>query len=208
MGSKNYFEDVATEWDTMRKGFFSENVRRKALTVAEIKPGAVAADLGAGTGFITEALLQHGARVIAIDESPSMLDELRKKMGGNPALQCEVGESESLPIEDNSLDYVFANMYLHHVEHPAVAIHHAAQKLKKGGALVITDLDAHEHEYLRTEHNDRWMGFDRGDIVKWYRDAGLEQVRVDCVGETCNSTSSCGGGDASISIFYAIGYKM
>ena len=88
MGSKNYFEDVATEWDTMRKGFFSENVRRKALTVAEIKPGAVAADLGAGTGFITEALLQHGARVIAIDESPSMLDELRKKMGGNPALQC------------------------------------------------------------------------------------------------------------------------
>jgi hypothetical protein len=28
MGSKQYFEDIAAQWDTMRKGFFSEGVRR------------------------------------------------------------------------------------------------------------------------------------------------------------------------------------
>lgn len=207
MTSKNYFETVAPAWDTMRKGFFSENVRRKALQVAEVKPGALSADLGAGTGFITEALLDHGINVIAVDESPAMLQELGKKYATNQGLQCKVGDAENLPIENDSLDYAFANMYLHHVERPAVAIQHAVEKLKKGGALVITDLDAHSHEYLKTEHNDRWMGFERKDITKWYEAAGLERVTVDCVGETCNSTSSCGGGEASISIFYAIGYK-
>jgi SAM-dependent methyltransferase len=118
-----------------------------------------------------------------------------------------VGESESLPIDDGSLDYVFANMYLHHVERPANAIREAFKKLKAGGVIVVTDLDAHKFEYLRTEHNDRWMGFERSDIAAWYEEAGFEDVKVDCVGETCDSTSSCGGGDASISIFYAIGRK-
>ncbi len=55
MTSTQYFKDVATQWDTMRKGFFSENVRDKAYAVAEVAAGQTAADLGAGTGFIKRA---------------------------------------------------------------------------------------------------------------------------------------------------------
>lgn len=207
MGSKEYFEEVATEWDSMRKGFFSERVREKALCVAGVTDGGTAADLGAGTGFISEALLKKGVKVIAIDESPAMIEVLKKNVG-NSNIECRVGESESLPIDDDSLDYAFANMYLHHVERPENAIKEAYKKLKKGGVLVITDLDTHEFEYLRTEHNDRWMGFERSDIQSWYEQAGFTDVCVDCVGETCDSTSSCGAGDASINIFYAIGRKI
>ncbi len=35
MSSKPYFDDVAQQWDTMRQSFFSENVRTKALAVAD-----------------------------------------------------------------------------------------------------------------------------------------------------------------------------
>ena len=31
MGSKEYFEDMASRWDTMRKGFFSDDIREKAV---------------------------------------------------------------------------------------------------------------------------------------------------------------------------------
>jgi ubiquinone/menaquinone biosynthesis C-methylase UbiE len=60
MSSKQYFEQVATQWDKMRQNFFSENVREVALAVANIQAGAVAADLGAGTGFISEGLVKKG----------------------------------------------------------------------------------------------------------------------------------------------------
>lgn len=77
-----------------------------------------------------------------------------------------MGEAGSLPIPDETVDYAFANMYLHHVEDPPQAILEMARIIKPGGILVITDLDKHSNEFLRQEHNDRWMGFVRDDILR------------------------------------------
>src|SRR5574341_1323336 len=79
MTSKPYFDKVAGQWDAMRQSFFSEAVREKAYAVAGVEPGRVAADIGASTGFVTEGLLELGLRVIAIDQSASMLEILRSK---------------------------------------------------------------------------------------------------------------------------------
>ena len=58
MQSKDYFNDVVSQWDIMRKSFFSNDIHEKACSVADVQPGKVAADIGAGTGFITEALFR------------------------------------------------------------------------------------------------------------------------------------------------------
>jgi ubiquinone/menaquinone biosynthesis C-methylase UbiE len=44
----------------MIESFFSKAVREKALAVADVKPGKVAADIGCGTGFMTEGLAERG----------------------------------------------------------------------------------------------------------------------------------------------------
>jgi ubiquinone/menaquinone biosynthesis C-methylase UbiE len=207
MNSKKYFETVAEQWDNMREGFFSENVRDKAFDAAGLQPGELAADIGAGTGFITEGLLDNGLSVIAVDQSAAMLNKLKLKFPSSDQIDCRVGEAKKLPIEDNSVDYVFANMYLHHVENPLKAIKEMKRILKPGGKLVITDVDEHEFEFLKTEQHDRWMGFDREDIKRWFIEAGLKNVFVDCVGEKCCTKSSSSGESAEISIFVASGKK-
>lgn len=58
MSSKSFFDQVANQWDEMRKGFFSDRIRDIAINKANIKSGELAADIGAGTGFITEALIK------------------------------------------------------------------------------------------------------------------------------------------------------
>ncbi len=201
--SKEYFDSIGSGWDEMQEQFFDSAVREKAFSTANVVPGKTAADIGAGTGFITAGLLERGATVIAVDQSEEMLKAIKDKYPTGK-VDCRVGAAESLPVDTGSVEYVFANMYLHHVEDPPSAIAEMARLLKPNGVLVITDLDKHEFEFLRTEQFDRWMGFSRDDVYTWFQQAGLIQVQVDCVGESCCSTST-EGEDAAISIFVASG---
>ena len=79
--------------------------------------------------------------------------------------------------------------------------------LTPGGRAVITDLDRHPFEFLRTEQHDRWLGFDREEIRRWMSEAGLKNIQVDCVGESCCATSTCGSEQARVSVFVASGEK-
>ena len=204
--SKGYFDSIGADWDRMQESFFSERVRTRAFQVAEVKSDRRAVDLGAGTGFITTGLLERGLRVIAVDQSAVMLDALAAKFPEIAALDCRSGDAEQIPVEDASVDYCFAYMCLHHVERPPRAIREMVRVLKPGGKVVVTDLDRHDHDFLRTEHHDRWMGFERDDVRRWFRDAGLGEVSVNGIDEEC-CTASQGEETASTSIFVAFGKK-
>jgi ubiquinone/menaquinone biosynthesis C-methylase UbiE len=208
MASKQYFDSIAKQWDEMRNIFFSEELRDRALTVAGVRPGEVAADIGAGTGFISEGLIQKGLKVIAVDQSEVMLEELKSRLKSK-TIDCRIGNADKLPIESNHLNYVFANMYLHHVETPSNAIKEMVRILKPGGKIVITDLDKHSHDYLIKEHHDRWMGFKRDDIKKWFLEAGLKNITVNCAGGNCSCAinNCCSADKISINIFIASGQK-
>ena len=45
-----------------------------------------------------------------------MLDELEHKFAAAGRITCRSGTAQALPLDDESVDYAFANnMYLHHV---------------------------------------------------------------------------------------------
>lgn len=89
------------------------------------------------------------------------------------------------------------------MEDPLRAIIEMVGILKRGGRLVLTNLDEHPFEFLASEQHDRWMGFKRQDVQRWLTEAGLKKVVVDCVGEYCCAQSICGCEYAAISLFVA-----
>ena len=203
--TREYFNDIATEWDSMRKQFFGEGVRRAAIAAAGIEPGMTIADIGTGTGFLAEAAIAAGARVIGVDISEGMLAQVSNRLAGKP-FEARQSDATTLPLADGEADAVLANMFLHHAEDPPDTIRRMARALKPGGRLVITDADTHTHEWLRTEQHDRWLGFDRADLRRWFEEAGLETVTVADTHEVCSPTSECGT-EAAITIFLARGVR-
>jgi len=148
----------------MPQTYFSERLRDLALSDARVPRGKLAADVGAGTGFITTGLIRHGLKVLAIDESLPMLRVLRIKTLSISDLCFFIGCAERLPVRKCTVEYVFANMCLHHVSHPAAAIGETARILNEGGTIVVTDLDAHAFAFLTEERADRWIGFKKSDV--------------------------------------------
>ena len=204
--SRNYFAQVAGEWDQLRSGFFTEAMRDAAIQKAGLPEGAAVADVGTGTGFVLQGLVGKTGILVGFDESPEMIEVARGHFAGRPEVRFELAEGHYLPAEDNTFDAVFANMYLHHAPDPATAIAEMVRILKPGGKLVITDLDTHEQAWMRVEMSDRWLGFAREDVRKWYAAAGLSQIDIDCAEGTCD----CSGPeeeDISLSIFVAVGEK-
>ncbi|QSR85398.1 class I SAM-dependent methyltransferase [Methylacidimicrobium sp. B4] len=190
--SARYFEEVAAEWDTLRKGFFRDAVREKALDLAKVQAGERAADIGAGTGFLTEALLKRGLEVVAVDRSPAMLAELTRKFGGRSGFRCMPGETDALPLEASAVDCCFANMVLHHVESPEAMIRELFRILKPGGRAVLTDFERHGFDFFLSEYYDRWPGFPPPEVASLFREAGFATVEAGPLGEVCQAESSTG----------------
>ncbi len=149
---KEYFEQVSSQWDALRQGFYGEEVREAVLAAARILPEHTVLDVGAGTGFLTEAAARKARRVIALDFSESMLGEARNKVGG--IVEFRIGNAEHLPLPDGSVDSVIGNMILHHCPNPDLAVKEMVRVLAPGGRLVLSDLQEHNYESLLKEHAD------------------------------------------------------
>ncbi len=203
-----YFERVAGQWDDLRTGYFGEGVRDAAIAHAYLRSEMVVADIGTGTGFVAAGLAPLVATVYAVDGSSAMLEVARRNLGDFSNVEVRLADGTALPFEAGSLDAIFANMYLHHCPDPQAAIREMVRVLKPGGRLVLTDLDRHDHGWLRDEMADVWLGFERPATKGWLREAGLVNVIVDDTQQICGSTSAArAAARADISVFVATGSR-
>lgn len=208
--SKEYFSKVAKDWDTIRSGYFTEAVREAAIRKAYLRPEMIVADIGAGTGYMTAGLAPLVKKVYVMDASVEMLEVARKNLADFDNLVFELADGLTLPLPDESLDVIFANMYLHHIPQPLEAIREMVRALRPGGRLVITDMERHTFEWLKEEMADVWLGFERAEIRQWFKQAGLVNIIVDCSGESCSAESqdpNRSESEANISIFLAVGTR-
>lgn len=136
------------------------------------------ADLGAGEGTLSQLLAQRAKKVIAIDNSEKMVEfgkELAKE-NNLPNLEYRLGDIESPPIDDASVDLVFFSQALHHAQKPERALSEAARILKPGGTIVVLDLLQHQFEQARELYYDVWLGFSEVELATMLEQAGFTGV--------------------------------
>ncbi len=179
-----FFEQVATDWDTMRLAYYDERVIEKMGEVANVSEGSEIADVGTGTGFVAAGLAPRVKRVIGIDNASAMLQVARENLDylGISNAELLIGDLAGLPLADNSVDAAFANMVLHHAVDPAAMLEEMARIVCPGGTIVITDEVEHPYEWMREEHADVWLGFTPEQVEGFFREARLAHCGYESLG--------------------------
>ena len=90
---------------------------------------------------------------------------------GWPKMHCR---RHNLPLGEGRFDAVTIHQVLHHAERPGKAIEEAARVLRPGGRLFIVDFRAHNLDFVRSEHEHRWLGFEDDKMTDWLTAAGLK----------------------------------
>ena len=105
-----------------------------------LAPHSVVADVGSGTGFLTELFLQNGNRVFGVEPNPDMRQAGERLLRDYPAFTSVDGAAEATTLADHSVDFVVAGQAFHWFD-AARARAEFLRILKPGGwvALVWND---------------------------------------------------------------------
>ncbi len=151
-----------------------------AEMLLKLLPPLTVGDLGAGEGTLSLLLAQRAERVIAVDSSEQMVRYGSEVARSRRVINVEyrLGDLESLPIEDASLDLAIFSQSLHHAQHPARAVAEAYRALKPGGRVAILDLKRHEFEEAHELYADVWLGFTELDLQQHLSGAGFTNIEM------------------------------
>lgn len=154
-----------------------------AHALIALQPPRVIADLGAGEGTLSQLLAKTAKQVIAIDNSPRMVEfgATVAKTNGFKNLEYRLGDIEDPPIDDASVDLAIFSQALHHAASPARALASAHRILRPGGRILILDLAAHAYEQARELYAHVWLGFSEIELSNLLNEAGFENTQTSII---------------------------
>ena len=122
----------------------AEEAPSKAIAALGIAPGAVVADVGAGSGYYTVRLAEvvgPTGRVVATDLQPGMLDLIRAKVErqGLTNVTLVQGRADDPTLPTASFDLIVLVDVYHELASPQIFVRKLREALKPGGRLVLIE---------------------------------------------------------------------
>jgi len=158
---------------------------KHALARMPVEAGETVLDLGCGSGYAGRALREAtgAGRVYGLDGAPEMARNARSYTD-DPAVGYVVGDFDSLPFADDSVDHAFSMEAFYYAPDPHNTLRELRRVLRSGGtfycAVNYFEENVHTHEWqenIRIEMT-RW---NHGEYREAFREAGFHVAEQDTI---------------------------
>jgi MPBQ/MSBQ methyltransferase len=159
--------------------FWTPAMRASALSEGRLDGAVTVLDVGAGTGFTTEGIVERvdAARVTMLDQSPHQLARSRSK----PSLaDCPrvLGDAEKLPFADDSFDRYVSAGSIEYWPDPQRGLAEAYRVVRPGGTALMIGPVRPANRIARFLA-ETWMLFPAvEEYTGWMETAGFTDVRA------------------------------
>ncbi len=158
-------------------------------TFANIKEGMTVLDLGSGAGidcFIAAKLVGTSGTVIGVDMTEEMIEKANanKTRANATNVEFRLGEIESLPVDNDTVDQVISNCVINLVPDKEKAFSEIHRVLKIGGKFTVSDIVT-DGKISEEERRDAslWAGcisgaLDKRDYLAIIKKVGFRDIKV------------------------------
>lgn len=150
---REMFDRIAPRYDLLNRllsAGMDRRWRRRALDLAEVRPGDTVVDLACGTGDMAEGAAARGARVLGLDFAKAMLAEAKHR--GIDA-DWVAADAAALPFRDASVQVVTCGFALRNFVSLPEVLGEIARILAPGGRFVLVEVDRPRSPLLRRLHS-------------------------------------------------------
>jgi len=129
------FSTRVADYVKYRPGY-PESVLRLLADECGLDPASVVADVGSGTGILSELFLKNGNRVYGVEPNREMREAGERLLAAYPDFVSIDGRAEETTLDDESVDFVTAGQAFHWFDPPR-ACREFKRILRPGGWVIL-----------------------------------------------------------------------
>ncbi|RQG89052.1 methyltransferase domain-containing protein [Natrarchaeobius halalkaliphilus] len=173
-----FYKYLSTVYDRVNPFIWTEEMRTDALSLLEFEPEMTVLDVGCGTGFATEGLLEHVDEVYALDQSEHQLEQAYAKLGKRaPPVHFHRGDAERLPFATDTFDVVWSSGSIEYWPNPILALREFRRVLKPGGQVLVVGPNYPDNPLTQKLADAIMLFYDEYEADRMFKTAGFEDVK-------------------------------
>ena len=172
--SKQRFSSRVADYLRYRPSYPSE-VITLLRAECDLRAGHVIADMGSGTGFLSELFLKNGNRVYGIEPNEAMRLAGEEYLASYDGFVSIDASAEATTLDDASVDFITAGQSFHWFDPPA-ARREFQRILRPGGWIVVTWNDREMTSAFATAYENLLVKF--GTDYKRVRESYPEEKSI------------------------------
>jgi demethylmenaquinone methyltransferase/2-methoxy-6-polyprenyl-1,4-benzoquinol methylase len=172
-----FYKYLSKVYDQINPFIWNGEMRTEALDLLDIEDGDRVLDVGCGTGFATEGILERTEHVHGLDQSVHQMEKAWQKFGKHNRVRFYRGDAERLPFEDDTFDIVWSSGSIEYWPDPVAALVECRRIANPGGQVLVVGPNYPSNTVFQKLADAFMLFYGADEADHMFEEAGYEEFR-------------------------------